>query len=87
MARQTHWVDSVMSRSVVSGGQDQVSILQGDESLYRGATVIRTMVMLDCFSQTVAGAWGVTRLDYGIGIASREAQLAGALPDPIQHSL
>ena len=48
----------------------------------RGMTVIRTIIRMGLFSNTVAGAWGIMRVDLGIGVASQEAFAAGVLPDP-----
>ena len=84
MARRgTYWVDSRLSRTVANGGQDQVSLMgSGDLADFRGATLIRTIVRLNICSTTVAGAFGVQRASQGIGVASREAQVGGVVPDP-----
>ena len=48
----------------------------------RGTTIIRTLLMLDLSSTSVAGAWGQQNIDLAIGITTREAFAAGVLPDP-----
>jgi len=48
----------------------------------RRQTLIRTILRLELFSETVAGAWGTQRVDIGIGITSQEAFAAGVVPDP-----
>ena len=84
MPRQTDWVDTTIARSVASGAQDFFSLATGMAPInLRGATLIRTIIRLDLHSATVAGAWGVQRLQMGIGITSQEAFAAGVLPDPV----
>ena len=83
MARPTDWVDTLVNLEVPAGSQSQTSLVTGlAPSDMRGMTVIRTIIMIQMFSNTVAGAWGVTLGDLGIGIASQEAFVAGVVPDP-----
>jgi len=83
MPRSTDWVDTVIGTLVASGAQNLQTLITGlTPADMRGATLIRTLIMLSLSSNTVAGAWGVQRLDLGIGIASQEAFAAGAVPDP-----
>ena len=81
--RQTDWVDTVLSLTVVSGASQEVSLLSGVAPVnMRGTTAIRTIIELSMHSATVAGAWGTQELNMAIGIASQEAFAAGVLPDP-----
>ena len=83
MPRATDWNDTLINLSPTSGAQG-LTTLQGSfapEDM-RGVTVIRTIVSLSMFSETIAGAYGVQRLDMAIGIASQEAFAAAVLPDP-----
>jgi len=81
--RPTTWVDTIMSRALVNGGQQTQSlILEMSAGDKRQATVIRTIIQLSLHSSTVAGAWGVQRVDIGMGLASQESFTAGVVPDP-----
>ena len=83
MSRPTDWIDSRPTMEVASGSQSIDSLMTGVAPVnMRGMTVIRTIIRLGLFSNSVAGAWGVQRVDLGIGIASQEAFAAGVLPDP-----
>ena len=83
MPRQMDWIDTRIGQSTASGTQDSTDIDGGSTQLVqRGTTIIRTIVSLDLFSETVAGAWGVQTMDIAIGIADREAFTSGVLPDP-----
>ena len=83
MPRPTDWVDTVLSLSVTSGGQANVSLITGlAPADMRGATLIRTMIRMSMSSTTIAGAWGTTQMNMGIGITDQEAFAAGVLPDP-----
>ena len=83
MPRPTDWIDTRITLEVASGGQSIDSLMTGVAPVnMRGMTCIRTIIRLDAFSNSVAGAWGVQRLDLGIGIASQEAFAAGVVPDP-----
>jgi len=82
--RMTDWVDTVISLGAGDGAQATASLLTGLAPVnLRGATVIRSIIELDLSSASVAGAWGVQRLDFGIGVADQEAHAAGVLPDPL----
>ncbi len=84
MPRPTDWQDTIMNLGAGSGAQASISL---DGALtaadLRGATLIRTIVRLGAFSTTVAGAWGLQRVDVAIGIVSRDAFTAGTFPDPV----
>ena len=83
MARPTDWQDTILNLPATSGNSNSLA-LDGVLTAVdlRGTTLIRTIIRLNVQSATVAGAWGTQRLDLGIGIVSREAFTAGALPDP-----
>ncbi len=82
-ARQTDWVDTLISITVASGAQGFQSLMTGLAPVnLRGVTVIRTIVRLGISSVTVAGAWGTQLSSMAIGITSQEAFAAGVLPDP-----
>ena len=84
MPRPTEWLDTIIDKAVVEGGQGLATLITGlAPSDMRGTTVIRTLVSLGIASSTVAGAWGVGRVDMAIGIASQEAFAAGVIPDPV----
>ena len=81
--RTTAWEDTILARDIVSAStQIQSLLLQLDTGEKRLATVIRTLVMFSFYSTTVAGAWGVQRIDIGIGMASAEAFSTASLPSP-----
>jgi len=83
MPRKTDWVDTIVGLTPAAGGQDSVTLLTGlTANEMRGATMIRTILRLAFGSTSVAGAWGVSRIDIAIGIISQEAFAAGAFPDP-----
>ena len=83
MPRPTDWVDTTVNLEISTGNQSVTSLITGlSPSDMWGVTVIRTIIMLSAFSNTVAGAFGCQQLDLGIGIASQEAFAAGVLPDP-----
>ena len=83
MPRPTDWVDTLVNLEVPIAGQTAGSLVTGLFPLNtRGMTVIRTIISLGMFSNTIAGAWGVMRVDLAIGIASQEAFSAGIFPDP-----
>ena len=84
MARPTDWVDTIIAPSAFASGLQTNASLVADLTAadLRGTTVVRTLVRLGLASSTVAGAWGVNRIDLAIGICSREAFAAGVFPDP-----
>ena len=82
-SRQTDWMDTVVGDAAATGTQASRSLITGlAPSNMRGTTAIRTLVSLDFASSTVAGAWGLQRVDFAIGMTSQEAFAAGTLPDP-----
>jgi len=83
MPRQTDWVDTNNALVITAGSQQSLSLITGlSPGDMRGATLIRTIVRMSLSSTSVAGAWGVQKVDVGIGITSQEAFAAGVLPDP-----
>ena len=85
VARRTTWHDVGLKATTVSEGATGVNIaLDGTLSVadVQGLTLTRTLGNLYFMSMTVAGAWGIQALSFGIGISSREAFTAGVLPDP-----
>ena len=83
MPRRTTWEDTAFAVGIATGAQ-QLTALDGvlSQADAQGLTLTRMIIDLSCFSSTVAGAWGVQRLALGVGIASREALAASAVPDP-----
>ena len=83
MARRTDWGDTLIGLTIPTGLQADVETDGGSTKVVqRGTTVVRTLIMLDFLSTTVAGAWGVQLVDAAIGLISREAFTAGIRPDP-----
>ena len=83
MPRPTDWVDTRVILEVSTSAQSITSLVTGlSTANTRSATIIRTIIRLGLFSNSVAGAWGVASLDLAIGIASQEAFVAGVVPDP-----
>ena len=83
MPRPTDWIDTIVNQSVGTGGQAFQSLMTGVAPVnMRGMTLIRTIVSLDVFSTSIAGAYGVQSCNLAIGIASQEAFAAGVFPDP-----
>ena len=83
MARRTTWEDHVLADDVALGAQvavDMTPALTADEG--KGMTVTRVIAVLDMISTTVAGAWGVQRVTFGMGVIDRDAFGVGAFPDP-----
>ncbi len=81
--RATDWIDTLVVMSASSGAQDFLSLMTGVAPVnVRRQTLVRTIIDLELFSTTVAGAWGTQRIDLGVGIASQEAFAAGVLADP-----
>jgi len=82
--RATDWIDTLVDRGVATGAQDFFSLMTGVAPVnVRRQTLVRTLISLDLYSETVAGAWGVQIIDVGIGITSQESFAAGVLPDPV----
>jgi len=83
MPRPTDWVDTILFKQAATASQQSNSLMTGVAPVnMRGMTLIRTIVSLSLFSNSVAGAWGVARCDFAIGVASQEAFAAGVFPDP-----
>ena len=82
-ARQTDWVDTLVGFNLATGTQDNTRIDGGStQVVLRGVTIIRTILNLSVISLSIAGAYGVQAMNFGIGISSREAFNAGVFPDP-----
>ena len=85
MARSTSWIDILVSLQCVDGGDEAETLTTGTSVVdTRGMTLIRTILRLDMFLTSVAGAYGAQRIALGIMIASQEAFATGitARPDP-----
>ena len=83
MPRPTDWIDTLVDESITTTADKSKSLMTGVAPVnMRGMTLIRTILMLTLYSNTTAGAWGVQRVDMGIGVASQDAFAANALPDP-----
>jgi len=81
--RLTDWIDTLVNISAATGAQANVSLMTGVAPVnVRRQTLVRSIVQLQLFSVTVAGAWGVQIADVGVGITSQEAFAAGVLADP-----
>ena len=84
MPRPTDWIDTQVSLAPATGAQGLQSLMTGVAPVnMRGMTLIRIILSLWVSSTTVAGAWGVQKIDVGIGVASQEAFAAGIVPDPV----
>ena len=81
--RRTTWQDTFLQNNTVSGAQSLIA-LDGVLSVAdsQGLTLTRLIGDISCSSNTVAGAFGVERFSFGVGMASREAFAAGIVPDP-----
>ena len=83
MPRPTDWIDTLLDFNVATGTGAFRSLMTGVAPVnMRGMTLIRTIIKLNMYSNTTAGAWGVQRADIGIGVADQDAFAATALPDP-----
>jgi len=84
MARATDWQDTPLGPADFGGGLSTNVDLSGGLTAadLRGSTIIRTIVSISLSSATVSGAWGTGVAFVGIGVASRDAFAATALPDP-----
>jgi len=91
MPREMRWFDTNISMATLaSSGGIQVRNLVGGVTIEEGrrATVTRIILTMTSHSVTVAGAWGVSQLAFGIGIVSEDAFVAGgaAIPSPIVNA-
>ena len=81
--RQSYWDDTLVDVSVVSGGQVSFGLSLTPGDLSEGFTLVRTLVHLSMVANTVDGsAQGRMAVDYGIGLATKEAVAGAVLPDP-----
>ena len=83
--RSSTWVDTILNFSVANGAEGFQNLMFGltvDDA--RGWTLVRTIVDMGLSASTVAGAFGVTQCQMGIGLATEPAIAAGvgSLPDP-----
>ena len=83
--RLVDWTDNFVGLQIASGAQAETRLDGGvTDVVARTLTVVRTIISLDISSDTVAGAWGLQELFFGIGVFSREAFNAGIFPEPSQ---
>ena len=84
MPRPTDWIDNTGGVVTLAGGLGKLDLTAAfSQTDLRGVTLIRTLVELGAYSTTIAGAYGVSTLYMGIGIAARDAfPVTGAIPDP-----
>ena len=83
MARRAQWEDESIAQTMgagVTSNFDLLSNLSEDER--RGHTLTRLILDLTFNSITVAGAWGIMKMDLGVGVVSVAALNADAVPDP-----
>jgi len=82
MARQPAWEDTLINEAATSGFGDEVDLV-GDLSQQdrRGITVVRLVIDLSILPTITSGVIGSQIFDLGIGVASEDAFVAGALPD------
>jgi len=82
--RATDWIDTLVVAQVATGAQTLQSLMTGVAPVnVRRQTLVRTILELDLYSETVAGVWGTQIIDLGIGITSQEAFAAGVVADPV----
>ena len=83
MARRTRWIDTLVQIAVADAGQTTLELFNDAAEVDTdGWTVARVLGELWFSSASVAGAYGIERIDIGIGMVSKEAQIASAFPDP-----
>ena len=82
--RRITWESTIVNQLVEADLAGERIALDGvlSQSDAQGLTLTRTIGMLSMVSNTVAGAWGVQCVAFGIGMSSREAFTAEALPSP-----
>ncbi len=87
MPRQMDWIDTRIGLQAATGAQNNTDVDGGNtQVVQRGTTIIRTIISLDVYSISVAGAWGIQVVDLAIGVTDREAFSASVLPDPNQDT-
>jgi len=82
--RPSDWLDTRVALSLPVGGQVIQSLMGAVSNIEaRRYTVVRSLLRMGLSSQTIAGAYGVTKVDIAIGVISVEAFTgAAAIPDP-----
>ena len=83
MARRAAWADRLMDDSLTNGAQlifDLMPSLDIDERT--NITVVRQIIDLTLTPEPTSGVVGTMRADFGIGLVSVDAQVAGAVPEP-----
>ena len=81
--RRSVWLDTLVTATIATGGQTSVDLMGSwDRDDARGLTVVRTLLELAVVPATPGSEDSQTALDLAIGVVSREAFAAGALPDP-----
>ncbi len=83
MARTPFWGDALIGSSLGSGAQLVIDLLGNlSEDERRGITVVRQIIGLWMTPIPTSGVVGSMFVDVGIGVASEDAIIAGAVPDP-----
>ena len=76
-------MDTSVGATDAEGSQRVLSLLGGvSEDTMEGATITRIVAALSFASTTVAGAWGLSKVTFGIGVISQESFTANNPPDP-----
>ena len=81
--RGSTWVDTLFDTTTQDGTPDVIDLMGSistDEA--RGWTLVRTLVELAIIPAVPGAADGQQVVDLGLGVTSREAFLASAVPDP-----
>ena len=89
MPRTTEWKDNIVSFNLATGaGAFESLVVNFSEPDKRGMTLVRTLLRLNFFSTSIAGAYGVQIVSLGIAVAFQEAFAVGltALSDPQTES-
>jgi len=81
--RASDWIDTLVRLDTATGAQSLLSLMTGVAPVnVRRQTLVRTLISLYLYSETVAGVWGTQIADVGIGITSQEAFAANVVSDP-----
>jgi len=85
--RRTTWEDRVLGQTLVAGAQLLIRV-DGTNSVAdsQGLTLTRVIIDMYLMSTSIAGAYGVQAVDYGVLGMSRESFAAGISPDPGSES-
>ncbi len=77
--RKTDWFDTIFSQDMANGSQNIQRLTPTGFS--PGHTLTRMLISFSFVPNPLGVATGIQRLDFGIGIASEDAFVAGAVPD------